>query len=437
MATKNLFVYVPKEAVANFKTNHTGSSISNTDDYYGKIAFLSESGEIATHGETFGMSVEFANKIGLISDITTSNTLMSYITNVKNAVNTLNADSNTDGSVDKKIKTAIDDLVAGAPTAYDTITEIAAWINNIQGEQGTAAKVSETLAKVPVLEEKLGTYSGSTYSGTYLFAHNAAVEEAAAKVATLTYNDSVATGKYVSAVSQTNGIISVERADLPTLSINSGSSNYAIANGHELSISTSSISSTTGFVYNATPAEGHTTYEVGTAETIGNGLVTASTVYDRLRADETFVASALSTIDARISAVVSSATNDLDSSITFSDASSYVSITVAQEDGKLKQSSSVVTFDYEKIYAQLDSTISLTAAANGTTYGTATIAMVDGKFDSTNSSMTINKDNILAKTQSTVDSSNNTYIAVHVTTQNHDVTTVTVDFDPWEVYSAS
>ena len=50
-------------------------------------------------------------------------------TNV-DAIALLNADSNTEGSVDNKIATAITSIVNGAPEAYDTLKELLDYINN-------------------------------------------------------------------------------------------------------------------------------------------------------------------------------------------------------------------------------------------------------------------------------------------------------------------
>lgn len=432
MATKNLFVYVPSNDIADYKSKHV-TNVTASDEYYSKIAFLSGSGEIATRGELFGMSTEFAQKLGLTSDITTTNTLMSYITGVKDNVTTLMANSNTEGSVDKKIKTAIDNLVAGAPAAYDTITEIAEWIKDIQGEQGTAATVAAQLAKINPLVDSLGSYSNGptpTYSGAYLFAHNAAVEEAAAVKNSLTYTDTAVTGKYVSAVNESNGIISVVREDLPTLSLDttantgsqyvsgltvnghtitatytalptlsvaSASSSLVTVNGHEITLVTTDLGSTSGITHNTTGTGA--TYTAGT-QTVGNGLITASAVYNRIHATEEFLATTLSSLDGRIQATVTGATGALDSKITLNatDGSDTLgSITIVEKDGLLANTSDETT--------------------------------------PTTASFTINKANILKDASGTIDSSNNDYIKVHVTEENHKVTVVTVDFEAWETYT--
>ncbi len=431
---KNLFVFVPSNAVTDFTSKHVGDNKSS-DEYFNKVSFLSGSGQLAARGELFGMSKDFADKIGLIDEITTSNTLMTYITSIKNSVATLNGGTNVENSVDKKIQTAINTVVAGAPEAYDTIKEIADWIKGIQGEQGTAAAVASTLAKVTPLENALGGYTVDgngtyTYTGSYLFAHNAA-EDA---VNGLTLTDSAQSGKYISQITLSNGTFTVTRADLPTLAVNStagnanqyisalsvsghtitatysnlptlsiadGSSNYLTVNNHIIGVTVSTISDTTGIT--ATTSGNNTTYSTTTEANIGTGLITAAAVYNRIHSTEDYVASALTTLDARIATVVAGATGDLDSQITITDSNGYGSVKIVQENGLLVSSGTVQSATH-------------TAA------------------------LTINKSAILTDASSTIDSTTtgtgaNAYIQVHVTQENYKVTGVTVDFDPWEIYT--
>lgn len=404
MATKNLLVYVPSSAVNHFTTNHTGSGMSTSDEYYEKVAFLEGQGTIATHGQIFGTSkafsddvTEFKNRVGLTEDITTSSTLTAYAKNVGSSVATLNGGDNVQGSVDYKIKTAIDNLVGNAPDAYNTVYELAAWLTKVQGT-GTAEAVAATLANVNTIQSQLGTYTISgdtaTYTGAYLFAHNAVVEAVGALKTSLTTTDTAVTGKYVSAVSISDaGVVTVSRGDLPTLSVAAASSSLVTVNDHEITLITTDLGSTSGI--SGTTVDNVTTYTAGT-QTPGDGLITASAVYNRIHATEVYVADALTTLDARIASVVASATGDLDSHVTLTDSNNYGSVTIVQQDGILK-----------------------------TTDGTNT------------ASLTINKTNILADASGTVDSSNNDYIQVHVTEENHKVNAVTVDFSPWENYSAS
>lgn len=116
-----------------------------------------------------------------------------------------------------------------------------------------------------------------------------------AAINALDKSDSTVTGKYVSAVSQTNGIITVSRADLPTLSggNTAAAGKYVSAvsvNGHAITISTAalptiSITSTgTGNVITSLSSSGHTvTAQKGiTALTSVKTLKTTSTTQGKI-----------------------------------------------------------------------------------------------------------------------------------------------------------
>lgn len=426
---KQLFAYVPSNVVTNFISNHIGENKDN-DNYFSKVSFLGN-GQIATRGRLFGMTDSEISQVGLSSLPSGKNSIGAYLVELAGKYDTLNGDLNT--SVKSYVGEAITNLVNGAPTALDTLGEIATLLT----DNNNLNSFAYVQAQVGIRPTNTGDNGATIWSGD-LYAYAAYV--ANYKVSTLDVSDTAVDGQYISQITETDGKISVTRANLPTLSVKSGSGNYVAVAGtgtHEIEILTSSIASTTGFVHNTTG----TAYTVGAAESIENGLVTASVVYSRLRADETFVASALSTLDTKINDVVTATTNALDSTILISDTNSYVSAHIIEEDGKLKASGSYLTFNYAKIYDQLDSTLTITATENSTTYGTATIAIADGKLTSTGSSFTINKANILAKTETTISSpttgtGENAYVKVNVVTENHDVKSVIVEFDPWEVYSA-
>lgn len=69
------------------------------------------------------------------------------ISSLQNAVNILNGDDTTEGSVSKKVKDAIDAVVDGAPTAFDTLKELSDWIAD--DTTGAAAMVN----RIGALEE--------------------------------------------------------------------------------------------------------------------------------------------------------------------------------------------------------------------------------------------------------------------------------------------
>lgn len=71
------------------------------------------------------------------------------------AISTLNGNASVAGSVDQKVKAAVDGLIAGASSAYDTLIEIQ---NIIQSDQSGAAAM---LADIASHESRLDTLEGS------------------------------------------------------------------------------------------------------------------------------------------------------------------------------------------------------------------------------------------------------------------------------------
>lgn len=128
-----------------------------------------------------------------------SKTLAERIADAEAAITTLNADASTTGSVQKSVADAIAALVAGADTNFDTLKEIADWITN---DTTGAAKMANDI----------NTLKGAdTVEGSVAKSIKDAVEA-------LDVADTAVTGKYVSAVEQVDGKITVTRADLPNMS---------------------------------------------------------------------------------------------------------------------------------------------------------------------------------------------------------------------------
>lgn len=73
------------------------------------------------------------------------------ITSINQALAVLNSDDTVAGSVDAKVKKAIDDLVAQAPETFDTLKEIADWIS--EDETGTAALINRVAANEEKIED--------------------------------------------------------------------------------------------------------------------------------------------------------------------------------------------------------------------------------------------------------------------------------------------
>ena len=545
---QNMLVYVPEDYISAFRTQHIGDGKEN-DNYYNKIAFW-DSGIIATHGMTFGIDHDSVSKIGLDNLPSGKSSVVSYLVDLGSQFDALT--TSVDESMRAYVGQRIASLVNGAPEALDTLGEIASYlaadenlssfaemqaqigsraiVNTEQGETPYAgtlyqyasyisqfeiskldvsdaavanqyvSAVSETDGKISVTRVALPAYEDTAVAGQYVSVINQVGGQIVVGRTPLpSHTDTAVAGQYVSSVTQTNGEISVVRADLPsvaldttvgetgqyisglttsnntitatytylpssqwpaqtgkyvssitqtngqlttvtfeslpTVSIASGSSNYLTANNHEIGATISSIPNNTTFVYNSDPQGGETTYSVATLESIGSGLATASGVLNRIHADEVWVADVLSSLQTQITDLALNSASGLDSSITIYDSGAYVSATIAQEDGILKASDSTLSFSYEKIYAQLNST---TTANDANNYGSMSIAMTNGKFSS--SSLTINRANILAEASYThISGSTDEPIQVSVTEENHKITNVSVIFNDlstlWQNYS--
>lgn len=124
----------------------------------------------------------------------------------EDAIDLLNADNLTTGSVDYKVKEAVDGIISGSPAAFDTLKEISDWI--AEDETGT----SELINRVGLLESTASTNAGTVAELTQTVADNkAAAEEAlsdysaSASASQAAYSQSVATS-FASASSSLNSV---------------------------------------------------------------------------------------------------------------------------------------------------------------------------------------------------------------------------------------
>ena len=152
---------------------------------------------------------------------------------------------------------------------------------------------------------------------------NSAITDAINK---LDVTDTAVDGKYVSAVSETDGKITVTRADLPTLSVKTGSEQFAAVNNHEVEIKTTALN-TVGL----TKTEAGK-WQAGTVDAQSTGLATAADVAAEIVSDEEVIATALNDHENRLKTVEGK-------EITVSSAKSNVAISVAE----VKDGSNVVT----------------------------------------------------------------------------------------------
>lgn len=155
----------------------------------------------------------------------------------------------------------------------------------------------------------------------------AAAKTADDAIKALDVEDTAVDGKYVSAVSERDGKITVTRADLPTLSVKTGSEQFAAVNNHEVEIKTT-VLNTVGLTKNADTGK----WQAGTADAESTGLATAADVAAEIVSDEEVIATALNDHETRLHTVESK-------EITVTSAKSDVAISVAE----VKDSSDVVT----------------------------------------------------------------------------------------------
>lgn len=154
----------------------------------------------------------------------------------------------------------------------------------------------------------------------------AAAKTADDAIKALDVEDTAVAGQYVSAVSETDGKITVTRADLPTLSVKTGSEQFAAVNNHEVEIKTTALN-TVGLIKTEAGK-----WQAGTADAQSTGLATAADVAAEIVSDEEVIATALNDHETRLKTVEGK-------EITVSSAKSDVGISVAE----VKDSNNVVT----------------------------------------------------------------------------------------------
>lgn len=151
-------------------------------------------------------------------------------------------------------------------------------------------------------------------------------KDATAAIKALDVTDTAVTGQYVSAVSETDGKIKVTRANLPTLSVKTGSGQFAAVNNHEVEIKTTALN-TVGLTKTSAGK-----WQAGTVDAKSTGLATAADVAAEIVSDEEVIATALNDHETRLKTVEGK-------EITVTSAKSNVAISVAE----VKDSSNVVT----------------------------------------------------------------------------------------------
>ena len=191
------------------------------------------------------------------------------------------------------IETLIGKDVEDADTVINTVREVLDWFTNVQETDKGAQLIADVAANKTAIGTK--AVEGGAATGLYKEIENAKAAAIAANTAAieaLDVTDTAAAGQYVSAVSQTDGKITVTREALPTLSVKTGSETYVGVNNHEVEIKTSALGSVGITLENGTWTAGTATSETG--------LATAADVATEIANDELVIAAALNDHETRL-----------------------------------------------------------------------------------------------------------------------------------------
>ena len=289
-----LFVSVPagNEAAALVASREAGN--------VKKIYFFAD-GRIVNNGKEYSIATaDYAAVKAAVTKLDGAETVDGSVRNlIKGAKDELNntitaVDTKVDG-VDTRVA-AIETLIGGAEdadTKINTVKEVLEWFTNVQETDKGAQLIADVAANKTAIGTK--AVEGGTSTGLYKEiedAKAAAIAANTAAIEALDVTDTAEAGKYVSAVSQENGKITVTREALPTLSVKTGSETYVGVTNHEVEIKTSALGSVGITLENGTWTAGTATSETG--------LATAADVATEIANDELVIAAALNDHEARL-----------------------------------------------------------------------------------------------------------------------------------------
>ena len=291
-----LFVSVPagNEAAA-FAASSESSNVK-------KIYFFAD-GRIVNNGKEYSIATtDYAAVKAAVTKLDGAETVTGSVLNlIKGAKTELN---NTITAVDTKvngvdtrvaaIETLIGKDVEDADTIINTVSEVLKWFAGVQETDTGAALIADVAANKTAIGTK-AVEGGAAATGLYKEiedAKAAAIAANTAAIEALDAPDTAEAGKYVSAVSQENGKITVTREVIPTLSVKTGSETYVGVANHEVEIKTSALGSVGITLENGTWTAGTATSETG--------LATAADVATEIANDELVIAAALNDHEARL-----------------------------------------------------------------------------------------------------------------------------------------
>ena len=231
----------------------------------------------------------------------------------------------------------IEDLEAKKHTVSDVTAATGKYVSGVKVDETGALTIKETeltaagVAATPITagNETVAVEGDnvSTQIANLAKSIKAAAKTADDAIKALDVTDTAVVGQYVSAVSETDGKITVTRADLPTLSVKTGSEQFAAVNNHEVEIKTTALN-TVGLIKDADSGK----WKPGAVDAKSTGLATAADVAAEIVSDEEVIATALNDHENRLKTVEGK-------EITVSSAKSNVAISVAE----VKDGSNVVT----------------------------------------------------------------------------------------------
>ena len=231
----------------------------------------------------------------------------------------------------------IEDLEAKKHTVSDVTATTGKYVSGVKVDDTGALTIKETeltaagVAATPITagDETVAVEGDkvSTQIANLAKSIKATAKTADDAIKALDVTDTAVDGKYVSAVSETDGKITVTRADLPTLSVKAGSEQFAAVNNHEVEIKTTALN-TVGLIKDADSGK----WKAGAVDATSTGLATAADVAAEIVSDEEVIATALNDHENRLKTVEGK-------EITVSSAKSDVAISVSE----VKDSSNVVT----------------------------------------------------------------------------------------------
>lgn len=258
--------------------------------------------------------------------------LLSDVAANKTAIGT----ETVDGTAGTGIYKRIEDLEAKKHKVSDVTADAGKCVSGVHVDENGALTIDQTELSAANINATAIADGADTVAvkGDKVDAQIASLAKsikAAAKTAddaikALDVEDTAVDGKYVSAVSERDGKITVTRADLPTLSVKTGSEQFAAVNNHEVEIKTT-VLNTVGL----TKTEAGK-WQAGTVDATSTGLATAADVAAEIVSDEEVIATALNDHETRLHTVETK-------EITVSSDKSDVAISVDE----VKDSSDVVT----------------------------------------------------------------------------------------------